>query len=158
MTRCGSCTKLPVIMRRGCMLARHKISTTASIHRARRDIRQYASTTKSSIPYRPLSSILIANRGEIAMFVSLVDVNIAILLISEPRRVGKTASQYGIKTTTIYTDPDARSQHALCSPFAVNLGHSSAYLDGDKIITTAKEHGCVGIHPGYGFVCIRSEF
>lgn len=73
------------------------------------------------------------------------------------RRVNKTASHYGIKTTTIYTEPDARSQHALSSPNAVNLGHSSAYLDGDKIIEAAKVHGCTGIHPGYGFVCSMTE-
>lgn len=73
-------------------------------------------------------------------------------MLNYPRRVGRTASQYGIKTTTIYTDPDARSQHALSSPFAVNLGQSSAYLDGDKIIETAQQQGCTGIHPGYGFV------
>ena len=69
------------------------------------------------------------------------------------RRVGKTASQYGIKITTVYTNPDARSQHALSSPFTINLGDASAYLDGDKIIEAAKKHGCTGIHPGYGFVC-----
>lgn len=68
------------------------------------------------------------------------------------RRVNKTASKYGIKTTTIYTEPDARSQHALSSSNAVNLGHSSAYLDGDRIIEAAKVHACIGIHPGYGFV------
>jgi len=67
--------------------------------------------------------------------------------------VGRTATQYGIKTTTIYTDPDATSQHALSSPFAVNLGATSAYLDGDRIIQVAKQQGCNGIHPGYGFVC-----
>lgn len=68
------------------------------------------------------------------------------------RRVGRTAAEYGIQTTTLYTDPDARSQHALSSPHAVNLGEPSAYLDGDRIIRIAKEQGCQGIHPGYGFV------
>ena len=66
--------------------------------------------------------------------------------------MGKTASQLGIRTTTIYTDPDAQSQHALSSPFAINLGDPSAYLNGDKIIEAARLHGCAGIHPGYGFV------
>jgi 3-methylcrotonyl-CoA carboxylase alpha subunit len=68
------------------------------------------------------------------------------------RRVGRTASEYGVRTTTLFTDPDARSQHALSSPYAVNLGDPSAYLDGDRIIQIAKEQGCQGIHPGYGFV------
>lgn len=67
--------------------------------------------------------------------------------------MGRTAARYGIKTTTIYTDPDARSQHALSSPFSINLGDPTAYLDGERIIRAAKQKGCIGIHPGYGFVC-----
>ncbi|KAJ4338829.1 hypothetical protein N0V95_007955 [Ascochyta clinopodiicola] len=89
---------------------------------------------------RALTSVLIANRGEIAL------------------RVGRTASEYGVRTTTLYTDPDARSQHALSSPFAVNLGDPSAYLDGDRIIQIAKEQGCQGIHPGYGFLSENPHF
>ncbi|KAF2156408.1 3-methylcrotonyl-CoA carboxylase subunit alpha [Myriangium duriaei CBS 260.36] len=88
----------------------------------------------------PLQSILIANRGEIAL------------------RVGRTASASGIKTTVLYTDPDARAQHALSSPFAINLGDPSRYLDGDYIIEVAKKHGCQGIHPGYGFLSENADF
>ncbi|CAL8577334.1 hypothetical protein XPA_003164 [Xanthoria parietina] len=98
-------------------------------------LRRYSSSTS-----RPLTSILIANRGEIAL------------------RVGRTASQYGIKCTTIYTDPDAKSQHALSSPFSINLGDTSAYLDGERIIRAAKDNGCLGIHPGYGFLSENSTF
>ena len=72
--------------------------------------------------------------------------------------MGRTASQYGVRTTTVYTDPDAKSQHALSSPFAVNLGDPKAYLDGDRIIKVAKEEGCNGIHPGYGFLSENSAF
>ncbi|EDN02814.1 3-methylcrotonyl-CoA carboxylase biotin-containing subunit [Histoplasma capsulatum] len=89
---------------------------------------------------KPLNSILIANRGEIAL------------------RVGRTASQHGIRVTTLYTDPDARAQHALSSPFAFNLGETSAYLDGDRIIEIAQKEGCQGIHPGYGFLSENSAF
>ncbi|KKZ67714.1 3-methylcrotonyl-CoA carboxylase alpha subunit [[Emmonsia] crescens] len=89
---------------------------------------------------KALNSILIANRGEIAL------------------RVGRTASQHGIRVTTLYTDPDARAQHALSSPFAFNLGETSAYLDGDRIIEIAKKEGCQGIHPGYGFLSENSAF
>lgn len=103
--------------------------------------RRLTSTTAHSTPERkPLQSILIANRGEIAL------------------RVGRTAADYGIQTTTLYTDPDARSQHALSSPFAINLGHPSQYLDGDRIIEVAKSHGCQAIHPGYGFLSENAEF
>jgi 3-methylcrotonyl-CoA carboxylase alpha subunit len=89
---------------------------------------------------KPLTSLLIANRGEIAL------------------RVGRTAADHGIRTTTVYTTPDARSQHALSSPFAVNLGDTAAYLDGDRIIEVAKREGCQGIHPGYGFLSENPGF
>ncbi|RMZ66393.1 3-methylcrotonyl- carboxylase subunit alpha [Pyrenophora seminiperda CCB06] len=89
---------------------------------------------------KSLTSVLIANRGEIAL------------------RVGRTASEYGIRTTTLFTDPDAPSQHALSSPYAVNLGDPSAYLDGDRIIQIAKEQGCQAIHPGYGFLSENPTF
>lgn len=88
----------------------------------------------------PLQSILIANRGEIAL------------------RVGRTASELGIKTTTLYTDPDAQSQHALSSPFAINLGNPSRYLDGDYIIRLALQNNCQAIHPGYGFLSENAAF
>ncbi|KAL5003618.1 carbamoyl-phosphate synthase L chain, ATP binding domain-containing protein [Aspergillus recurvatus] len=97
-------------------------------------------TSSSSSNARALDSILIANRGEIAL------------------RVGRTAAQHGIRVTTLYTDPDSRAQHALSTPFAFNLGSVSAYLDGDSIIEIAKAQGCQGIHPGYGFLSENSEF
>lgn len=89
---------------------------------------------------KPLESILIANRGEIAL------------------RVGRTASNHGIRTTTIYTNPDKHSQHALSSPHSINLGDPSAYLDGERIIKAAKENGCQAIHPGYGFLSENAAF
>lgn len=98
------------------------------------------SSTSSSIAVAPISSVLIANRGEIAL------------------RVGRTATDLGVRCTTIYTDPDAHSQHALSSPFSVNLGAPSAYLDGERIISVAKEQGCEALHPGYGFLSENSAF
>lgn len=100
--------------------------------------RRWQSTVTESP--EPLKSILIANRGEIAL------------------RVGRTASQYGIRTTTLYTDPDRHSQHALSSPFAVNLGSTDQYLNGSRIIEVAKENGCQAIHPGYGFLSENAAF
>src|SRR5436305_4043576 len=88
----------------------------------------------------PITSVLIANRGEIAL------------------RVGRTASELGVRCTTIYTDPDAHSQHATSSPFSVNLGVPNAYLDGERIISVAKQHGCQALHPGYGFLSENSTF
>jgi 3-methylcrotonyl-CoA carboxylase alpha subunit len=87
-----------------------------------------------------IDSILIANRGEIAL------------------RIYRTASSHGIRTTTLYTDPDAHSQHARRSPFSFNLGSTSAYLDQDKIISIAKKQQCQAIHPGYGFLSENPAF
>ncbi|KAJ5240972.1 uncharacterized protein N7469_002563 [Penicillium citrinum] len=107
---------------------------------ARRTIRAASSVSSVSHKTNSLDSILIANRGEIAL------------------RVGRTAKEHGIRVTTLYTDPDSRAQHALSSPFAFNLGSVSAYLDGDRIIEIAQREGCRGIHPGYGFLSENSEF
>ncbi|EXJ81146.1 3-methylcrotonyl-CoA carboxylase alpha subunit [Capronia epimyces CBS 606.96] len=98
-----------------------------------------ANHTKSQ-PTKSLDSILIANRGEIAI------------------RVNRTAAQHGIRTTTLYTNPDAHSQHAHCSPFSFNLGPTTAYLDQEKILAIAKQQGCQAIHPGYGFLSENAEF
>ncbi|KAJ5754570.1 hypothetical protein N7533_004113 [Penicillium manginii] len=107
---------------------------------ARRTTRAAYSVSTTPHKTNSLDSILIANRGEIAL------------------RVGRTAAEHGIRVTTLYTDPDSRSQHALSSPFAFNLGSVSAYLDGDRIIEIAKREGCRGIHPGYGFLSENSAF
>jgi 3-methylcrotonyl-CoA carboxylase alpha subunit len=64
----------------------------------------------------------------------------------------------GVRCTTVYTDPDTYSQHALSSPFSVNLGGPSAYLDGEHIISVAKQQGCQALHPGYGFLSENSAF
>ncbi|KAJ5709177.1 Methylcrotonoyl-CoA carboxylase subunit alpha [Penicillium malachiteum] len=108
---------------------------------ARRTIRAVSSISAANgTQQKSLDSILIANRGEIAL------------------RVGRTAAEHGIRVTTLYTDPDSQSQHALSSPFSYNLGSVSAYLDGDRIIEIAKREGCGGIHPGYGFLSENSAF
>nr|POF22317.1 methylcrotonoyl-coa carboxylase subunit alpha, mitochondrial [Quercus suber] len=119
------------------------LARTKAFPLPQRSITRNSSTLAGNPPiehYEQLKSILIANRGEIAL------------------RVGRTASQYGIRTTTLYTDPDRTSQHALSSPFAVNLGSSEQYLDGARIIQVAKEQGCQAIHPGYGFLSENAAF
>ncbi|KAI0475860.1 carbamoyl-phosphate synthase subunit L [Xylariaceae sp. FL0804] len=88
----------------------------------------------------PITSLLIANRGEIAL------------------RINKTAKRLGIQTTTLYTDPDASSQHAACSPNSIGLGAANGYLDGDRIVKLAKQHGIQALHPGYGFLSENSAF
>ncbi|OTA97559.1 hypothetical protein M434DRAFT_7781 [Hypoxylon sp. CO27-5] len=111
-------------------------------HLRRRPFSRYLSTTSPIQPplVTPITSLLIANRGEIAL------------------RIHKTAERLGIKTTTLYTDPDATSQHAACSTHSIGLGAANGYLDGERIVRLAKQHGIQALHPGYGFLSENSAF
>ncbi|MFB7250832.1 biotin carboxylase N-terminal domain-containing protein [Microbacterium sp. NPDC056234] len=83
------------------------------------------------------SSVLIANRGEIA------------------RRVIRTLRALGIRSVAVYSDADAASPHVREADDAVWIGASPAgesYLRVDAIIDAARESGAEAIHPGYGFL------
>lgn len=89
------------------------------------------------------SSVLIANRGEIAV------------------RAIKTLKKMGIASVAVYSDPDANAQHVADADIAIALGGEKAaesYLDIDKIIAAAKACGAQAIFPGYGFLSERAEF
>lgn len=86
----------------------------------------------------PITSVIIANRGEIAL------------------RIHRTAAELGIRTTTLYTDIDRQAQHVVASsPYSLAL---PSYLDGDRIIALAKQHGVQALHPGYGFLSENAAF
>ena len=89
-----------------------------------------------------LRKLLIANRGEIAI------------------RIARTAAEMGIATVAVYSADDAASLHSRKADEAVALKGSgvAAYLDGDGIISAAREAGCDAIHPGYGFLSENAEF
>ena len=72
--------------------------------------------------------------------------------------MSRTASAHGVRTTTVYTEPDRLAQHALVTPHSVNIGPPSAYLDVETIIRAAKDSGCDSVHPGYGFLSENSQF
>lgn len=89
------------------------------------------------------SSLLIANRGEIAC------------------RIIRTARQMGLRTVAVYSDADARALHVRQADQAVHIGPSPAresYLVGEKIIAAAKATGAEAIHPGYGFLSENADF
>src|SRR5437870_5113922 len=90
-----------------------------------------------------ITSLLIANRGEIAC------------------RVIRTARKLGIRTVAVYSDADAKALHVRMADEAVHIGPSAAresYLRGDRIIDAAKTTGAEAIHPGYGFLSENADF
>jgi 3-methylcrotonyl-CoA carboxylase alpha subunit len=90
-----------------------------------------------------ISSLLIANRGEIAC------------------RVIRTARRLGIRTVAVYSDADAKALHVRMADEAVHIGPSpprESYLVGDKIIAAAKATKAEAIHPGYGFLSENADF
>ncbi len=91
---------------------------------------------------KPLTKLLIANRGEIA------------------RRIIRTAHGMNIATVAVYSDADAASPYVREAGQSVAIGHADArpYLDADKIIAAARATGADAIHPGYGFLSENAEF
>ena len=92
---------------------------------------------------RPFDSVLVANRGEIAV------------------RVLKAARESGLRGIAVYSDSDAGSLHVETADEAVHLpGDTLAqtYLNADAIIEAARSSGAQAIHPGFGFLSERADF
>ncbi len=88
------------------------------------------------------SSVLIANRGEIAI------------------RIARAAGELGLKTTVIHALDDARSLHVRAADQAIVLPGSGAraYLDMEAVINAARTAGADAVHPGYGFLSENAAF
>jgi len=88
------------------------------------------------------TSLLVANRGEIAI------------------RIMRAAAELGIRTVAIYSEDDANSLHTRKADEARALrgAGAAAYLDLEQIIAVAKAAGCDAIHPGYGFLSENAKF
>ena len=82
-------------------------------------------------------SILVANRGEIAV------------------RVIRSAQQQGYRAIAVYSEADAQAPHVLMADEAVLIGPApvkESYLDPGKILEAARKTGARALHPGYGFL------
>lgn len=86
---------------------------------------------------RPFTTLLVANRGEIA------------------RRVFRSARAMGLRTVAVHADADSRAPFVSEADEAVRIG---SYLDGDAILSAAAATGAEAIHPGYGFLAENAGF
>ena len=94
---------------------------------------------------RKIKSVLVANRGEIAI------------------RMFRAATELGIRTVAIYSNEDRFSLHRFKADESYLVGEGKgpvqAYLDIADIIRLAREAPrCDAIHPGYGFLAENPEF
>ena len=90
-----------------------------------------------------LSSVLIANRGEIAC------------------RIARTARRLNMRSVAVYSDADANALHVRMCDEAFPIGASPAresYLVIDRLIEAARNARVDCIHPGYGFLSENAEF
>ncbi len=97
----------------------------------------------STTELRPITRLLIANRGEIAV------------------RIARSAHRLGISSVGVYSEPDANALHVDAVDVAVSLGGATpaeSYLRGDAVIEAALATGSNAVHPGYGFLAENAAF
>ena len=92
----------------------------------------------SDVTPTPFSSLLVANRGEIA------------------RRIIRSAHEMGIRCVAVFADDDAGAPHVREADEAVRL--TTGYLDGAAVIEAARRTGAQAVHPGYGFLAENAAF
>ena len=91
----------------------------------------------------PITRLLIANRGEIAL------------------RIHRAAHEMGIETVAVHSTADADAMHVRLADHAVCIGPpaaSESYLNVAAISSAAEISHADAIHPGYGFLSENAKF
>lgn len=103
----------------------------------------YPTESSPAMPQR-IRSLLVANRGEIAI------------------RVMRAAAELGIRTVAVYSQEDRFSLHRTKADEAYLVGKGKgpveAYLDIEEVLRVALDAQVDAIHPGYGFLSENPEF
>jgi len=92
---------------------------------------------------RPFDTLLVANRGEIAV------------------RVIRGARDLGIRTVAVYSDADRDARHVRMADDSVRIGDSppsESYLSIESVLKAAIDSGADAVHPGYGFLSENTTF
>ncbi|XP_034178667.1 pyruvate carboxylase isoform X1 [Osmia lignaria lignaria] len=125
----------------------HSSRARYSLIRYRNVLHVYKVATRNfgtDVQYKPIRSVLVANRGEIAI------------------RVFRACTELGIRSVAIYSEQDKMQMHRQKADEGYMIGRGlppvQAYLNIPEIIKVAKENDVDAIHPGYGFLSERSDF